>query len=61
MKALKLIFIIGCIPLLLGDVFIVLNAAVAPVIPTPIVIASFALGLVGILAGILLFKPKKED
>ena len=60
MKALKWIFIIGCIPLVLGDAFLIINGVAGPVIPAPVVIASVTLGIVGIFAGILYCRPKHQ-
>ncbi|MBQ8339330.1 MAG: hypothetical protein IJY16_02675 [Clostridia bacterium] len=61
MKLLKWIFIIGCIPLVLGDAFIVINAVAGPILPYPVVAVLILLGIVGIFAGIVYCKPQKEQ
>lgn len=61
MKILKWIFLIGCIPLVLGDVAIVVNAVAGPVIPAPVVAVLLFLGIVGIFAGVVYCRPKKGN
>ena len=58
MKLLKWMWLFGAVSLFIGDAFIIINAAVGNIIPTPIVAVLVGLGLVGILGGLVYFKPK---
>ena len=60
MKLLKWMWLIGAVLLLIGDAFIITNAAADNIIPAPIVATAVVLGVVTLFCGLVYFRPKKQ-
>ena len=61
MKLLKILFLIGCVAMVAGDVLLVLNSTMSLGLPALLVFGLLGVGIAGIVCGIVYFMPRKTD
>ncbi|MBQ8357179.1 MAG: hypothetical protein IJX39_05155 [Clostridia bacterium] len=61
LTALKILFLIGCLSIVLGDAFILVNFFAGSLIPPVLIVVLVSVGLAGIISGIVWYTKKEKQ